>query len=216
MIRIVAVTASASAVYGFALGWAHSAEIAMGNLVKLPLLILGTGTVCSLGYAVVGRFLIGDLGFAIVCASALRMFHDLSILLISLCPVTFFLGIVLRATDDGGLGEYPLFLGLNMLFIASCGTVAVVRQGRDLLARLHMSRPRATSVILCWLVLSLVVGGQGSFYLRPLVGIPASRGHDHPFLLGTTPTVRGARSFFEVVWFLFDAPPLPDAIREDR
>jgi hypothetical protein len=59
------------------------------------------------------------------------------------------------------------------------------------------------------LALSLAVGGQAAFYLRPFVGLPATRGGDPPFLLGDAPDARGARNFYAAVWQVVTSPPLP-------
>ena len=59
-----------------------------------------------------------------------------------------------------------------------------------------------------WLVLSLLVGGQFAFYLRPFFGIASLTGAP-PFLLGDEPTVTGARNFYEVVWQFVVGASLP-------
>ncbi|MEW6071750.1 MAG: hypothetical protein AB1726_04020 [Planctomycetota bacterium] len=199
----------ASAIYGYTVGAAHDQIYATRNLLKFPLLVLSTTIVCSLAYWVLARFFFLRLSFGRVQMLSLALFRDASVLLASLAPVNFFLAQVLVHTDDGRLGEYSLFLGLNVFFVALCGTVALVRQGRSVLATKITSRRRVSAVVLSWLVLSLVVGGQASFYLRPLFGLPASRGNIPPFALGSTPDVRGATNFFEAVLQVFTAPPLP-------
>jgi len=201
--------ACASAIYGFSLGSAHSWLYAQRNLVKFPLLITGTGLVCGLCYWVAARFIGARLSRRDVSELTVTMFRDTAILLASLSPVTFFLGRVLVYEDDGRLGEYGLFLGLNVCFIAVCGALALVRQGRRLLVRAAVSSPRATTIVLTWLVVSLFVGGQAAWYLRPIFGLPASRGQVPPFALGSTPDVRGATNFYEAMLQIFERPALP-------
>ncbi len=60
-----------------------------------------------------------------------------------------------------------------------------------------------------WLLLSLLVGGQWAWYLRPFFGVASISAEVTPFCLGTLPDYRGATSFFEAVLHLVDPPPLP-------
>ena len=209
-------TIPASAVYGFALGSAHSWDHSVDNLVKFPLLIGSTAVVCGVGYRVTGKFLIPDLPAAEVQRATSQMYDDLSILLLSLSPVTLFMGLILLKTDEGPLGEYDLFLRMNILFVAICGALALARQWKQLLSVTDASSSRAVAVLCVWLSLSAIAGGQASFYLRPLLGMPFSRGMDKPFVLGTEPTARGAHNFFEVVWYSMTSPEVPGDVLRDR
>jgi hypothetical protein len=211
--RTFAVLIAAAAAYGFSLGAAHDLVYATRNLVKLPLLLLTTAVICAPGYWVVARSLGAPLRFVGTQTLSLRLFRDLALLLASLVPANGFIAAVLAASDDGRLGEYDLFLGLNVLFVATCGTLALVRQGRELLVATCIPRRRAVTVILAWLLLSLGVGGQAAFVMRPLFGLPASRGQMPPWFLGTTPDVRGATNFYEMVLQVMRRPGLPDRWR---
>jgi hypothetical protein len=209
MPRKLLVLVGASAVYGFSLGSAHCPLYATRNLIKLPLLIVGTAALCGIACFIVGRFASVRLSFARTQTLVVDALRDTAILLVSLSPANYFIARILVHTDDARLGEYSLFLGLNIAFIALSGTLALVRQARRLLAACAISPRRATGVVLSWLVLMLLVGGQLAFYLRPFFGLPASRGVTPPFALGAAPDVRGATNFYEVVIQVFTAPPLP-------
>jgi hypothetical protein len=128
--------------------------------------------------------------------------------LCSLSPVVLFLGRVLRATDDGWLGGYDTFLAAAMAAVAISGSLALVRQARTLLAAHGLSRRVMRAVVGSWLLLSLAVGGQAAFWVRPLFGLPASRGAHPPWFLGATPDLRGATSFYEMVWQTVKRPEL--------
>ncbi len=208
-IRSVACLVAASSCYGFALGSAHSWLYAQRNLIKFPLLILGTGLVCSLAYFVTARFLGVELAFKKIQRLVLELFRDASVLLVSLSPATFFVARALAATDDSKLGEYGMFLGLNLGLVALCSILALAQQAQRLLAEAKISIARSSTVILVWLLLSLMIGGQGAFWLRPFFGLPATRGQESPFAQGSTPDVRGATNFYEAVWQIIEAPPLP-------
>lgn len=208
MIAATARTLAAAAAYGYCLGSAHSELYAVRNLVKFPVLLLVTGAVCAVGHFVVARTATTRLGFREVQGSVGRLFHDTSLLLASLGPVILFVGRSLRATDDGRLGSYDLFLTLNVVAIAVAGTLALLRQGRDLLGKASVTTRTARGLVLAWLALTLAVGGQAAFYMRPFFGVPATRGGDPPWFLGATPDIRGATNFYEMVWQAVRRPEL--------
>ena len=209
MIKTLASLIVASAVYGFTVGSAHCLLYASRNLIKFPLLILSTAIVCSMAYYVMARFLTPELTFRQVQSLVIKLFRDMSILLASLCLPNFFIAQILVHTDDARLGEYSFFLGLNVVFVAVSGTLALVHQARAILAACKVTRRRVLTVISSWLLLTLLVGGQAAFYLRPFFGLPASRGCTPPFALGAAPDVRGATNFYEAIIQIFTEPPLP-------
>lgn len=197
-LRTLAATLAASSAYGFAIGWAHDWIYAARNVVKFPLLIVTTASLGSVSFWLVASSFRVDLGFAAAQRLAWTLFHDASMLLASLAPPVFFVASTLQAGDDGVLGRYDEFLAANMLLIATCGALALVRQAKALLAE-NLARSRAIAVTLAWLAISLVVGGQASFWMRPFFGFPATRGARPPFFLRDAPDLRGATNFFEAV-----------------
>lgn len=209
MIRSLTVLVLGSAVYGFTVGSAHCWLYATRNLIKLPLLLVSTGLVCGLAYFVTGQFFAWGLSFRRVQRLTWALFRDLSILLASLAPANFFFAMILVHTDDSRLGEYSLFLGLNIVFVACGGALALLGQARSLIRSIDISRARAGALVLAWLGLSLFVGGQVAFFMRPFFGLPASRGNTPPFMVGAEADVRGATNFYEAVIQLFEEPPLP-------
>jgi hypothetical protein len=158
---------------------------------------------------VTGQFFVWGLSFGRVQQLTWALFRDLSALLASLAPANFFFAMILLHTDDSRLGEYSLFLGLNMIFVASSGTLALLRQTRSLIRSIEISRGRARALVFSWLFLTLFVGGQVAFYMRPFFGLPASRGCTPPFMVGAEADVRGATSFYEAVIQILEEPPLP-------
>ena len=196
-----------SAAYGFAIGSGHSWLYACRNLAKFPLLILATGAICALAYFVFARFLAPKLTFQDVQRLVIQLFRDTSVMLAGLSPVSFFLAMTM---------EYPFFQGLNVIFIAVCGSIALVRQTKALLGEHGLMRSTGLAIITGWLVLSLFTGGQCCWYMRPFFGISAIKGPPPPFFLGTTPDFRGARSFYEAVYNLMTSPPLPESYRRGR
>lgn len=207
--RAALVTALCAAAYGFALGSAHSELYAVRNLAKLPLLVLVTGVVCALAYFVIARGSGARLSFLDVQRATWRLFHDLAVILASLSPAVFFLARTARATDDGKLGSYDAFLAFNVVAFGCAGTLALLRQARGLFTEHAVAPARANVLVACWLALSLGVGGQAAFYLRPFFGFPATRGNTPPFFLGAEPDLRGATNFYEAVWQTIRRPALP-------
>lgn len=233
MIRTVGLAWITLAVYGFCLGVAHSELYALRNLIKFPLLVSVTALVCGLAWWIVARASGMSVSFLRVQRVAWGLFADLGLLLVSLAPVVLFLALVLRASDDGRLGEYDLFLSLNVGAIAVCGSIALARQTRELvkgtdfgsdrervagperLVECHRRsdaaanpRGRAYTVVGLWLVLTAAVGGQAAFYMRPFFGFPATRGARPPFFLGSERDLRGATNFYEAVLQTIQRPPL--------
>jgi len=207
MCRILASLVVCSAIYGFSLGLVHSLKFALRNLVKFPLLLVGTAAVCCIGYYLVARLLARDIRFWEVQRLTVELFRDLALLLASLSPVFLFLAFTLEQPNQDDLGEYPLFLGLNVVCIAVVGAAALIRQAVTLLERHLLWASRSVLVIGCWLALSLLVGSQGAWYLRPFCGVSTI---DAPFVLGSEPDYQGATDFFQAVYQLFDPPPLDE------
>lgn len=214
MIKVLLSLVVASALYGFSIGSAHSWLYAGRNLVKFPLLILSTSLLCALAYFVLARFLATELRFRDVQALVIGLFKDTSIMLAALAPVSFFLALTMEQPTTEHLGEYPLFQGINVLFIAVCGSVALVRQVQSLLRKHGLGRRTGMLLITGWLALSLFTGGQGAWYMRPFFGISSIKGPTPPWFLGSEPDFRGARSFYEAVYNLVAPPPLPEGFHD--
>ena len=206
MKRLVGVIVLASAFYGFCVGRVHSLTYAERNLLKFPLLIFVTGGVCALAYALSGLFITRVLKPADVLKLGLETFRDLSVLLASLGPACLFLALSIRQPDKHGLNEYPFYLGLNVVFIALAGSLALVRQALSLLRRHQLSLGRSLTTMGAWLLLSLLVGGQSAWYLRPFFGISTVPIETVPFFQGTQPDPQGATSFYEAVFHILVPP----------
>ena len=204
-----------SAAYGFALGSAHSELYAARNLLKFPLLIGITSLICALAYWMVARLCAAPLSFMAVQRATGRLFHDISLLLASLSPAVLFLAWTSRARDDGRLGDYDSFLAFNMAIVAVVGALALLRQTRELFALCGLSAARSRFLVGAWLLLSLGVGGQAAFVMRPFFGFPATRGNTPPFFVGAQPDLRGATNFYEAVWQTITRPRLPTWLDSD-
>ena len=207
MKRSLALLVACAALYGFAIGASTSWTYAARNLVKFPLLIVGTAAVCALCYDVLARFLGAHFGFVAVQRAVLAVFRDTTVLLASLSPAVFWFARTMTRPSGRDLGDYPLFQGFNVAAIAVSGCLAVRLPARRLLAEHALGAGKRRMLLGSWMLVSLLVGGQLAWYLRPFFGIAAA---DAPpperWFDGDTPDFRGARSFYEAVWNLV-APP---------
>jgi hypothetical protein len=204
--RHLAVLIGCSAAYGLSVGLAHSWLAALRNVVKVPLLLLITAAVCALAYHVIASFAGAGLKFAAVQQMSLLLFRDVSVLLASLAPVGLFLSLALERPTERGLAEYPLFLGFNVAVVGGCGAVALWRQASRVVQASALSRRRGAAVVGAWLLVSLAVGGQVAWFLRPFFGVATIRAEDTPFFLGSRPDFRGATSFYEALLHLASPP----------
>lgn len=193
----------ASAIYGFSMGAVHSLVFALRNLIKFPLLLVVTALVCSLAYTLAARALCPSLRFRAVLRAVLCIFSDTSVLLAALAPVMLFLALVLDRADESGLHDYPLYLAINVLALAACGSLALYRRTRAIAAHHELSGARASTITAVWMLLSLLVGSQWSWYLRPFCGVATV---DAPFVLGAEPDFRGATNFYQAVYQIVVAP----------
>lgn len=198
----------AAAIYGSTIGLVHSTKFALRNLIKFPLLIVVTAGVCSVCYYVLARWIAHQLDARAVARSTLAIFHDTAVLLLSLTPVTLFLALTIQRPDASGLHEYPLFLGVNVAAVATSGSLALVRQCRQLVVQHGVPMRRGAWLIGVWLAASLFVGAQASWYMRPFCGVSTV---DAPFMLGASPDFRGDTNFYEALWHAIKEPPPPAA-----
>ena len=207
---------AAAATYGFAIGAVHSWRYAVHNLVKFPLLLVVTTVVCAGAHYLVARAVAPRLPFVEVARLVTSSYADAAVLLASLATVCLFLALAYEPPSSMvDLGEYPLFLGLNVLLIGICGSLALARQALALLRRHAVSVRRTQLLIGAWLSVSLLVGSQWAWYLRPFFGNRAVS-DDGSFCLGSRPDFRGATSFYEAVLHLVQPPTAPDASRPAR
>lgn len=206
MIRSLALLTLFSAIYGFGVGLSNGVVFAVRNTVKLPMLLLSTALICSLCYLVIARFLGARLSLADVMKIVVSVFSDTSRLLASLSPVVCYLALTMEAADQDSFGGFPQFMAFNVLAIATCGALAVWRRSRQHLRDVVDAAGTRKALIAAWLIASLAVGGQMCWLIRPFFGVESTADWDWPWFSGAEPGFRGARSFYEAVYYLL-APP---------
>jgi len=195
----------ASGTYGFCIGAVHSWRFALANVVKFPVLILVTTALCAASYFLVARLLAPELRLGSVCQLVLAIYRDAAVLLASLATVCLFIALTMEQPRSlAELADYPAFLAMNVAFVALCGSLAVWRAARAFLRQHQIAARRSAAIVGAWLALSLAVGGQWAWYLRPFVGVRAYQ--DVDLVHGTRPDYRGATSFYEAVGHVIVPP----------
>jgi hypothetical protein len=199
----------ASTAYGFSIGCVHSTRFGLHNVLKFPLLFLMTGAACAVAYFL-WALLIGGARFRFVDVQrlAMRLYRDAAVLLAALAPANLFLARTIVPPDAASLHEYPLFLAVNVVFIAVAGVLALLRQVRALAQYHPWPLSRRLAAVAGWLALSLLVGGQAAWTLRPFFGVRSIPGAETRFFLGSAPDYRGATNFYEAVYNVVARPAL--------
>lgn len=206
MIRSLLTLIVASAIYGFSIGLSNSFVYAARNVVKFPLLILSTSTVCALCYYVLSRFFGVGLNFVRVQKVVVAVFSDTSRLLAALALAVGFLALTGAPPVAGRFDDFSMFLAFNVVAIAACGCLAVQRCSREQLpGEVATSRQRKL-LVSAWMLTSLLVGGQMCWLIRPFFGASTTASWESPWFSGSEPGFRGARSFYEAVWFVVSPP----------
>jgi hypothetical protein len=206
---LVTLIASSSA-YGFSIGLSNSFVYAVRNLVKFPLLILATSSICALCYFVWARFLGVTLAFVSVQQVVMSIFRDIAKLLAALTLAVAFLALTGEPPRYDRVDDFSLFLGFNVLAIAACGCLAVSRCGREQLAEDVVAPKQRKWLITAWMLTSLLVGGQMCWLIRPFFGMSTTASWDSPWFSGREPGFRGARSFYEAIWLVVVPPDKQD------
>jgi uncharacterized membrane protein len=204
-----------SSIYGFTAGAVYGPVLACYNLIKFPALILITGITCSIAYYVFSKLITQKLSFSDIQLFSINMFYDISLLLFALSPISMFFALTFKKADETGLHEYPLCVGIHVLIIAVCGSTSLVMRARDLISRHNLSKLSGTMIVTAWLSISLFLGAQASWYLRPWFGITAIP-EEVPYILGSKPDFRGATNFYDAVLNLFNPPPQKEEKRTYR
>lgn len=206
MIRLLGTLTACAAIYGFSIGLSNSFVYAARNLVKFPLLVLSTSLICALCYFVLARFLGVALSFVQVQQVVIRVFGDTAKLLAALALAVGFLALTGLPPAYDRVDDFSMFLGFNVLAIACCGCLAVHRCSRDELPPDLVGAATRRWLVTAWMLVSLLVGGQTCWLIRPFFGMSTTASWESPWFSGAEPGFRGARSFYEAVWFVVSPP----------
>ncbi len=158
--------------YGAAIGSWRAAEMALCVGAKLPLLVLATLVVNGLMNGVLAQLLGSGLTIAESLHSQLMSFLIFALLLGSLSPIAFVMGLSMPGwTDEWKFEAYRAQVHIHTVVIAYAGILANLKLFRILETKIG-NRRLALKTLFAWLAGNLFVGAQLSWNLRPFFGSP--------------------------------------------
>ena len=174
MIRHLTQIVIATAIYGLALGWWHSLEMALYVAAKLPLVFVGSSLAVSVFAWMTGLVLGSGLRYREVLALVFSAMATASRLLLGLVPVIMFF-IFAAAPTEGTRDElrfaHAIMLSVHILAFAAAGVLGNLALVRELRRRVAASC-RVPALVALWLGVFALVGCQTGWMMRPLVGSP--------------------------------------------
>ncbi len=182
--------------YGFTMGLWQGYEMASYIGIKLPLVITATLLINGMINGMLAMVLGSGIGFRQSVQFLLAGFALMSVILLSLSPITFLMALHAPDPSDPGAKQWhSVTLLTHTLLIAYAGVVS----HRSLLGHLRnfaTTPGHGTQTFFAWLVGNLFVGAQISWIMRPFFGSPGLKVQflrDQPM----------AGNFYETVWHAF-------------
>ena len=180
--------------YGFTMGLWQGWEMASYVGCKLPLVIFTTLLINGMINGMLAMALGSGIGFRQSIQFLLSGFALMSIILLSLSPITFFMALhAPLPTDPGAEQWHSMTLLTHTFMVAHAGIVS----HRSLLGHVRnfaSTTTLGTQTFFAWLTGNLFVGAQISWIMRPFFGSP---GLEVQFFRDDP--MNG--SFYETVWF---------------
>jgi len=182
--------------YGYTMGLWQGWEMASYVSIKLPMVIFATLLINGVINGMLAIALGSGIGFKQSIQFLLAGFALMSIILLSLSPITFYLALQAPAPSDPGAKDWhSMILLTHTLMIAYAGIVS----HRSLLGHVrdYATTPsHGTRTFFVWLAGNLFVGAQISWIMRPFFGSPGLKVQflrDNPM----------DGSFYEALWNAF-------------
>ena len=179
--------------YGFTMGLWHGWEMATYVGLKLPLVIFATLLINGMINGMLAMVLGSGIGFRQSVQFLLAGFALMSIILLSLSPITFFMALHAPDPSDAGAKQWHSVTLLTHTFLIAYAGIVSHRSLLGHLRNFATTPSHGTQTFLAWLVGNLFVGAQISWIMRPFFGTPGLQVQllrDHP--------MNG--SFYETVW----------------
>jgi len=166
--------ALATAVYGAVLAAWRSPLMAAYVSAKLPVVFLGTTALVSVFCWMAGLATGAGLRYGEVLDAVFTAMGVAGAILVAIAPVVLFL--VFSGAPDAGTADEMRFahaylLGVHILVLGGAGVAGVASLVRSLRRRVP-ANCRLGLMVALWLAAFAVVGCQGGWMLRPLVGSP--------------------------------------------
>ena len=174
MIRHLILIVVSTAVYGLALGWWRSVEMALYVAAKLPAVFVGSTLVVSAFAWMAGLVVGAGLRYREVLELVFSAMASASRLLLALVPVVLF--FIISAAPTGGTHEelrfaHAALLATHIVVFAAAGVLGNLTLVRDLRERV-LAKCRVSVLVMLWLGAFALVGCQVGWMMRPLVGSP--------------------------------------------
>ena len=174
MFRHASLIVISTAVYGLALGWWRSFEMALYVAAKLPVVFVGSTLVVSVFAWMAGLVLGSGLRYREVLSLVFSAMAVASRLLLGLVPVILFF-VFTAAPTAGNRDElrfaHAILLSVHILVFAAAGVLGNLTLVRELRHRVA-AQCRVPVLVALWLGVFALVGCQTGWMLRPLVGSP--------------------------------------------
>ena len=174
MFRHVSLIVISTAVYGLALGWWRSVEMALYVAVKLPVVFVGSTLVVSVFAWMAGLVVGAELRYREVLGFVFVAMASASRLLLALVPVVLF--FIISAAPTSGTREelrfaHAALLATHIAVFAAAGVLGNLTLVRNLRERVS-AKCRVSVLVALWLGVFALVGCQVGWMMRPLVGSP--------------------------------------------
>lgn len=174
MIRQVSLIVISTAVYGLALGWWRSVEMAVYVAVKLPVVFVGSTLVVSAFAWMAGLVVGASLRYREVLELVFAAMAVAGKILLALTPVVLF--FILTGAPETGSREtlrftHSVLMSVHIAVFALAGGVGNLTLARELKSRVPATC-RVSLLLAVWLGAFALVGCQVGWMLRPLVGSP--------------------------------------------
>ena len=174
MIRHVSLIVLSTAVYGLALGWWRSFEMALYVAAKLPVVFVGSTLAVSAFAWMAGLVVGAELRYRDVLKHVFAAMASASRLLLALVPVVLF--FIASAAPTSGTREelrfaHAALLTTHIAVFAAAGVLGNLTLVRELRERVP-AKCRVSVLVALWLGVFALVGCQVGWMMRPLVGSP--------------------------------------------
>ncbi len=182
--------------YGFTMGLWQGWEMATYVGLKLPLVIIATLVINGMINGMLAMVLGSGIGVRQSLQFLLAGFALMSIILLALSPITFFMALHAPDPSDSGAKQWHSITLLTHTFMIAYAGIVSHRSLLGHVRNFATTPSHGTKTFFVWLAGNLFVGAQVSWIMRPFFGSPGLQVQffrDHP--------MNG--SFYETVWHAF-------------
>lgn len=158
--------------YGFTMGLWQGWEMASYVGIKLPLVIFATLLINGVINGMLAMALGSGIGFRQSLQFLLAGFALMSIILLSLSPITFLMSLHAPEPSDPGASQWHSITLLTHTFMVAYAGIVSHRSLLEHLREFASTPTLGTQTFFAWLLGNLFVGAQVSWIMRPFFGSP--------------------------------------------